>query len=162
MRIVVVGAGKVGRVLTEQLAAEKHDIVVIDQDSDLIESIVNIYDVRGVAGNGGCYDIQKDAFEDGADLLIAADCTAFAYGDFHRDFMRGRTCVIGCPKLDGVDYSEKLQAIIESNDIRSITVCRMEVPCCGGLEMAARNALARSGKDIPLSVTTFSVRGDIL
>ena len=63
MRIVVVGAGKVGRVLTEQLAAEKHDIVVIDQDSDLIESIVNIYDVRGVAGNGGCYDIQKDAFE---------------------------------------------------------------------------------------------------
>ena len=71
MRIVVVGAGKVGRVLTEQLAAEKHDIVVIDQNSDLIESIVNIYDVRGVAGNGGCYDIQKDAFEDGADLLIA-------------------------------------------------------------------------------------------
>ena len=69
MRIVVVGAGKVGRVLTEQLAAEKHDIVVIDQDSDLIESIVNIYDVRGVAGNGGCYDVQKDAFEDGADLL---------------------------------------------------------------------------------------------
>ena len=71
MRIVVVGAGKVGRVLTEQLAAEKHDIVVIDQDTDLIESLVNIYDVRGVVGNGGCYDIQKDAFEDGADLLIA-------------------------------------------------------------------------------------------
>ena len=71
MRIVVVGAGKVGRVLTEQLAAEKHDIVVIDQDTDLIESLVNIYDVRGVTGNGGCYDIQKDAFEDGADLLIA-------------------------------------------------------------------------------------------
>ena len=71
MRIVVVGAGKVGRVLTEQLAAEKHDIVVIDQDPDLIESLVNIYDVRGVAGNGGCYDVQKDAFEDGADLLIA-------------------------------------------------------------------------------------------
>ena len=71
MRIVVVGAGKVGRVLTEQLAAEKHDIVVIDQDPDLIESLVNIYDVRGVVGNGGCYDVQKDAFEDGADLLIA-------------------------------------------------------------------------------------------
>ena len=71
MRIVVVGAGKVGRVLTEQLAAEKHDIVVIDQDTDLIESLVNIYDVRGVVGNGGCYDVQKDAFEDGADLLIA-------------------------------------------------------------------------------------------
>ena len=71
MRIVVVGAGKVGRVLTEQLAAEKHDIVVIDQDTDLIESLVNVYDVRGVVGNGGCYDVQKDAFEDGADLLIA-------------------------------------------------------------------------------------------
>ena len=71
MRIVVVGAGKVGRVLTEQLAAEKHDIVVIDQDTDLIESLVNLYDVRGVVGNGGCYDVQKDAFEDGADLLIA-------------------------------------------------------------------------------------------
>lgn len=98
----------------------------------------------------------------GADLLVAADCTAFAYGDFHRDFMRGRTTVIGCPKLDGVDYSEKLQAIIEANDIRSITVARMEVPCCGGLEMAARNALARSGKSIPLDVVTFSVRGEIL
>ena len=98
----------------------------------------------------------------GANLLIAADCTAFAYGDFHRDFMRGRTTVIGCPKLDGVDYSEKLQAIIEANDIHSITVARMEVPCCGGLEMAARNALARSGKAVPLSVVTLSVRGDIL
>ncbi len=98
----------------------------------------------------------------GADLLIAADCTAFAYGDFHRDYMRGRTTVIGCPKLDGVDYSEKLEAIIEANDIRSITVARMEVPCCGGLENAARVALSRSGKDIPLNVVTFSVTGDVL
>ncbi len=98
----------------------------------------------------------------GADLLIAADCTAFAYGDFHRDYMRGRTTVIGCPKLDGVDYSDKLGAIIEANDIRSITVARMEVPCCGGLENAARVALSRSGKDIPLNVVTFSVTGDVL
>lgn len=98
----------------------------------------------------------------GADLLIAADCTAFAYGDFHRDYMRGRTTVIGCPKLDGVDYSEKLGAIIASNDIRSITVARMEVPCCGGLENAARVALAQSGKQIPFNVVTFSVRGGVL
>jgi ferredoxin len=98
----------------------------------------------------------------GADLLIAADCTAFAYGDFHRDYMRGRTTVIGCPKLDGVDYSEKLGAIIASNDIRSITVARMEVPCCGGLENAARVALSQSGKQIPFNVVTFSVRGDVL
>ncbi len=97
-----------------------------------------------------------------ANVLIAADCTAFAYGDFHRDFMRGKTTLIGCPKLDGVDYSEKLQAIIDANNIRSITVARMEVPCCGGLELAARTALSRSGKSIPLSVVTFSVRGDIL
>ena len=97
-----------------------------------------------------------------ADVLIAADCTAFAYGDFHRDFMRGKTTLIGCPKLDGVDYSEKLQAIINANNVRSITVARMEVPCCGGLELAARTALSRSGKSIPLSVVTFSVRGDIL
>lgn len=98
----------------------------------------------------------------GADLLIAADCTAFAYGDFHRDYMRGRTTVIGCPKLDGVDYSEKLQAIIEANDIRSITVARMEVPCCGGLENAARVALSRSGKDVAFNVVTFSVTGEVL
>ena len=98
----------------------------------------------------------------GADLLIAADCTAFAYGDFHRDYMRGRTTIIGCPKLDGVDYSEKLAAIISANDIRSITVARMEVPCCGGLENAARVALSRSGKQIPFDVVTFSVRGDVL
>ena len=98
----------------------------------------------------------------GADLLVAADCTAFAYGDFHRDYMRGRTTVIGCPKLDGVDYSEKLAAIIEANDIRSITVARMEVPCCGGLENATRVALMKSGKDIPLNVVTFSVTGNVL
>lgn len=97
-----------------------------------------------------------------ADLLIAADCTAFAYGDFHRDFMKGKTTIIGCPKLDGVDYSEKLSIIMAENAIKSVTVCRMEVPCCGGLENAARRALAASGKDIPFIVVTFSLQGDIL
>lgn len=105
--------------------------------------------------------IQAPYF-DGADLLVAADCTAFAYGDFHRDFMNGCVTVIGCPKLDGVDYAEKLQAIVEANDIRSITVARMEVPCCGGLESAVRRALEASGKNIPLEVVTISCAGERL
>lgn len=105
--------------------------------------------------------IQAPYFQ-GADLLIAADCTAFAYGDFHRDFMKGRVTIIGCPKLDGVDYAEKLQAILENNDIRSVTVARMEVPCCGGLENAVRRALEGSGKDIPLEVVTIARNGDLL
>ncbi len=96
-----------------------------------------------------------------ADLLVAADCTAFAYGDFHKDFMRDRVTIIGCPKLDGVDYAEKLQAILESNNIRSITVARMEVPCCGGLENAVRRALEASGKDTPLEVITISRIGEL-
>ena len=96
----------------------------------------------------------------GADLLIAADCTAFSYASFHDRFMSGKITAIGCPKLDAVDYSEKLASIIALNDIRSVTVCRMEVPCCGGLERAAENAA--SGKDLPLRVVTFSVRGEIL
>ena len=98
----------------------------------------------------------------GADLLIAADCTAFSYASFHDRFMSGKITAIGCPKLDAVDYSEKLASIIALNDIRSVTVCRMEVPCCGGLERAAENAVAASGKDLPLRVVTFSVRGEIL
>lgn len=105
--------------------------------------------------------INAPYFE-GAHLLVAADCTAFAYGDFHRDFMSGRTTVIGCPKLDAVDYSEKLQAIIESNNVQSITVARMEVPCCGGLEFATREALARSGKNIPFNVVTIGIDGRLL
>ena len=98
----------------------------------------------------------------GAHLLVAADCTAYAYAAFHRDFIRNRICLVGCPKLDGVDYSEKLQQIISSNDIRSLTIVRMEVPCCGGLENAAKNALQRSGKFIPWQVVTISVDGRIL
>ena len=97
-----------------------------------------------------------------ADLLIAADCCAFAYGDFHRDFISGRTVLIGCPKLDGVDYSRKLADIFENNRIRSITVVRMQVPCCGGLPFAVQNALELSGKQIPLRVVTISADGRIL
>ena len=99
---------------------------------------------------------------DGARLLIAADCTAYAYGSFHEDFIRGRVCLVGCPKLDSVDYSEKMEDIIRSNDIRDVTIVRMEVPCCGGLEYAAKQALQKSGKFIPWRVVTLSVDGRIL
>ena len=99
---------------------------------------------------------------DGAKLLIAADCTAYAYGSFHQDFIRGKVTLIGCPKLDDVDYSEKLTEIIRNNDIKSVTVVRMEVPCCGGLEHAAVTALKNSGKFIPWQVTTISIDGRIL
>lgn len=98
----------------------------------------------------------------GSDLLIAADCTAYAYGNFHRDFIQGKVTLIGCPKLDSVDYSEKLTQILVHNDIRSITVVRMQVPCCGGLPFAVQNAIAASGKDIPLSVVTISADGRIV
>ncbi|MCM1023575.1 MAG: hypothetical protein NC395_05905 [Prevotella sp.] len=87
-------------------------------------------------------------FFDGADLLIAADCTAYTYGNFHNDFIMGRVCIIGCPKLDMVDYTEKLTAIIANNDIKSAAVARMEVPCCG-LEKAVKNAVINSGKNVP-------------
>ena len=99
---------------------------------------------------------------DGADLLIAADCSAYAYGNFHQDFIRGRITLIGCPKLDGVDYSEKLTEILRGNDIRSVTVVRMEVPCCGGLQHAAETALRNSGKHIPWQVVTIRADGTIL
>lgn len=99
---------------------------------------------------------------DGCDLLIAADCTAYAYGSFHADFIRGRVTVIGCPKLDDTEYAEKLTAILAQNEVRSVTLTRMEVPCCGGLEYAARQALAASGKTIPLRVVTISADGEIL
>ena len=101
-------------------------------------------------------------FFNGADLLIAADCTAYAYGDFHPSFIRGRITLIGCPKLDSVDYSEKLTEIIARNDLKSITVVRMEVPCCGGIEFAVKNALNASGKETPLNVVTVSTDGRIL
>ena len=104
----------------------------------------------------------KAPFYDGAGLLIAADCTAYAYAGLHEDFMRGKVTVIGCPKLDGVDYTEKLGQIISGNDIKSVTILRMDVPCCGGLQRAAENALKASGKFIPWQVVTISRDGRIL
>ena len=101
-------------------------------------------------------------FFDGAKLLIAADCTADAYAKMHEDFMKGKVTIIGCPKLDAVDYTEKLTAIIRDNDIKSMTIVRMEVPCCGGLQRAAENALRNSGKFIPWQVVTISRDGRIL
>ena len=98
---------------------------------------------------------------DGAKLLIAADCTAYAYANFHHEFIRGKVTLIGCPKLDAVDYSEKLTQIIANNDIRSVTIVRMEVPCCGGLEMAAKKALQESAKFIPWQVVTIGIDGTI-
>ena len=98
----------------------------------------------------------------GAKLLIAADCTAFAYANLHQEFMKGKITLIGCPKLDQVDYSEKLAEIIRQNDIESVTILRMEVPCCGGLVNAAKTALQKSGKFIPWQVVTISVDGNIL
>ena len=99
---------------------------------------------------------------DGAKLLIAADCTAYAYASFHEDFKNEKIVLVGCPKLDSVDYSEKLEEIIRSNNITEVTIVRMEVPCCGGLEMAAKRALQNSGKFIPWQVVTISTDGQIL
>lgn len=99
---------------------------------------------------------------DGAKLLVAADCTAYAYANFHQDFIRGHITLVGCPKLDSVDYSEKLTDILKHNDIRSVTVVRMEVPCCGGMENAVKKALQASGKFLPWNVVTISTDGRIL
>lgn len=99
---------------------------------------------------------------DNANLLIAADCTAYAYANFHQDFMRNKVTIIGCPKLDEGDYSEKLAHIIATNNIKNVTIVRMEVPCCGGLEHAAKKALQASGKFIPWQVVTISLDGRIL
>ena len=103
----------------------------------------------------------KSAFYKDANLLIAADCSAYAYGNFHRDFMRNHITIIGCPKLDAGDYTEKLTQIIANNEIKSVSIVRMEVPCCGRLEMAAKNALKNSGKFIPWRVVTITTDGDI-
>ena len=99
---------------------------------------------------------------DGANLLVAADCTAYAYGNFHNEFIRNHITLIGCPKLDDIDYTEKLTAIIANNDIKSVTVVRMEVPCCGGIEFAVKNALQTSGKFIPWRIVVVSTDGNII
>lgn len=99
---------------------------------------------------------------DNANLLVAADCTAYAYGNFHNDFIKNKITLIGCPKLDSIDYSEKLTQIIATNNIKSVTVVRMEVPCCGGIENGVKNALQSSGKFIPWQVVTISTDGKII
>ena len=99
---------------------------------------------------------------DGAKLLVAADCTAYAYANFHQDFIKNHITLVGCPKLDSVDYAEKLTEILKNNDIRSLTVVRMEVPCCGGIENAVKKALQCSGKFLPCNVVTISTDGHIL
>ena len=101
-------------------------------------------------------------YYNGADLLIAADCTAYAYGNFHHEFIKNHVTVIGCPKLDSVDYTEKLTAILQANDIKSVTLIRMEVPCCGGLERAAKAAVEASGKDIPFRRVVNSTDGRVI
>ena len=104
----------------------------------------------------------KAPYFDQAKLLIAADCTAYAYGNFHQEFIKNKVTLIGCPKLDEGDYSEKLTQIIANNDIKSVTIVRMEVPCCGGLENAAKKAIQDSGKFLPWQVHTISIDGKIL
>ena len=98
----------------------------------------------------------------GCRLLVAADCTAYAYANFHQRFIRGHVTLVGCPKLDSVDYSEKLTEILMRNEVKSVTVVRMEVPCCGGIELAVKKALQASGKMIPWQVVTISTNGEIL
>jgi len=97
-----------------------------------------------------------------ADLLVAADCAAYAYGNFHNDYMKNRITVIGCPKLDGVDYSEKLKEILAGNNIKSVTIARMEVPCCGGIENAVKTALQHCGRLIPWQIVVISTEGRII
>ena len=105
--------------------------------------------------------VSAPYFED-ASLLVAADCTAYAYARFHEDFMKDKITLIGCPKLDAIDYSEKLTEIIRRNEIKSVTIIRMEVPCCGGLEHAVKKALQDSGRFLPWQVVTISIDGNIL
>ena len=124
--------------------------------------------VAEVPGRLGNWPVQikllpvNAGFLNGADVLIAADCTAYAYGRFHEDFVKSHATLIGCPKLDNYDYSEKLGAIFAANDVRSVTLARMFVPCCGGMEVAVKKAIQRSGKNIPLRVVTISAQGEIL
>ena len=104
----------------------------------------------------------KAPWFDGAELLIAADCCAYACGSFHEDYIKGRVTLIGCPKLDGVNYAEKLSQILSLNDIKSVTVARMTVPCCGGLPLAVKTAIKLSGKDIPLNIVTIDPKGNVV
>ena len=139
-----------------------------ESESGSVSSASSVSPVQAVPSRLSTWPVQiklapvNAPYFSGADLLIAADCSAYAYGNFHNDFIRNRVVLIGCPKLDEVDYSEKLTAIIAGNDIKSVTVVRMEVPCCGGIEMAAKRALQESGKFIPWQVVTVSTDGRVM
>ncbi len=132
-------------------AQQAHVVAVAEQQSELSNWPVQIK----------LAPTQAPYF-DGGHLLIAADCCAYSYAMFHAEYIRNRVCLIGCPKLDAVDYTAKLTDIIANNDVKSVTVCRMEVPCCGGLEHMATAALQASGKFIPWRVVTFSLDGRVL
>ena len=140
--------------------------IIFDLDGTLLDSLADLHHaVNHTLVQHGCPERSVDEIRrflgEGAKLLIAADCTAYAYARFHEDFIRGKVTLVGCPKLDGVDYSEKLTQIIQNNDIQSVTVVRMVVPCCGGLEFAVKKALQQSGKFIPWQVVTVGIDGSI-
>ena len=131
-------------------------VLASKQKNATMESVLNHWPVQIKL-----VPVNAHYFED-CNLLVAADCTAYAYTNFHSEFMRNRITLIGCPKLDNVDYSEKLTQIIAQNNIKSVTVIRMEVPCCGGIEYAIKQALQRNGKFIPWQIVTISTDGKIL
>lgn len=142
---------------TDAISFEEREALAYDEEAVLTSQSKLKYwpvQIKLAAPNAPFY---KDA-----DLLIAADCTAYAYGNFHNDFMKGKVTLVGCPKLDSVDYSEKLTQIFATNSIQSVTLVRMEVPCCGGMENAIRKALVLSKKKIPLRLVTLSTEGRII
>ena len=141
MKVLITGTTQgIGKAIAELFLKDGHTVIGIDRQE------------AGI----------KAPYYEGANLLIAADCTAYAYGNFHNEFIRNHVTLVGCPKLDEGDYAEKLTAIIANNNIKSVTIVRMEVPCCGGLENAAKRALRASGKFIPWNVVTISTDGRIL
>ena len=142
--------------MAKKIAREADEQKVLPEESTAVNSMLSQWPVQIKL-----VPVSAPYF-DGANLLIAADCTAYAYGDFHRKFIKNKVTLIGCPKLDEGDYSEKLTAIFEQNDIKSVTIVRMEVPCCGGIEMAAKKALQASGKFVPWQVVTISTDGRII
>ena len=142
--------------MAKKIAREADEQKVLPEESAAVNSMLSQWPVQIKL-----VPVSAPYF-DGANLLIAADCTAYAYGDFHRKFIKNKVTLIGCPKLDEGDYSEKLTAILEQNDIKSVTIVRMEVPCCGGIAMAAKKALQASGKFVPWQVVTISTDGRII
>ena len=184
MKILFIGGtGTISMAISKQLLAEGHTLYLLNRGSrnqslseNLIELKADINDEAAVA-RAKQEKLQESEllrnwpvqiklapvqapYFDGANLLIAADCSAYAYASFHKDFVKGRVTLIGCPKLDVIDYSEKLTQILQNNSIASVTVVRMEVPCCGGIEYAVNRALQNSGKFIPRQVITIGIKGE--